>query len=378
MITPTPRFTLRSATVALAIATLLATGGIPDVQAQQHMSKREKMEALRAKQRGEAASQEQKVEDLYPQATREQPEARPTRAGAKALQEVQEAFQNGEYDKAIALANAVVSDADSNTYDKSFAYLLAGNSASADGDDAAALGYFSKALETGGLDNNNHYTAMYNLAAVQYGLDRFQPALATLDRYLAETGKDDQVEAMNLRGALLMDLERYEEAARLYAEQMQKHPENTSLLLNAVAAYQQAGKDAEAAELLAAAAAKGSLNDATGYRALYVSYINADRDDEAEKLIRDGLAKGVLQPGPQLARDYMVLGQKAYFADDTTRAIEMYKQAAGMAEDGEAALNLAKIYYELGRDAESKTAARQALEKGVKKPEEARKLLGGG
>jgi uncharacterized protein HemY len=56
----------------------------------------------------------------------------------------------------------------------------------------------------------------------------------------------------------------------------------------------------------------------------------------------------------------------------------MYGRAAPMAADGEAALNLAKVYAEAGKPAEAKAAAQQALDKGVKDAAAARKLLGGG
>ena len=326
---------------------------------------------------GDEDSNQEDASNRYPLATRHEPEARPTRSGAKELKLVQDAYAEGDYAKAISIATKVAADPDANGYDKSFAYLFSGNAASANGDDAAAADYFRKALEADALDNNNHYTAMYNLAVVEYGLDQYQPALATLERYLTETKKTDQVEAQNLRGALLVAMERYDVAAALYQEQLAAHPDNKSLLLNAVSAYQQAGRDDQATTLLAEAMAKGELTEPTTYRALYVSYINSDRDAEAAKIIEDGLAQGILQPSAQLARDYMVLGQKAYYNDDMPRAVELYKRAASMAEDGEAALNLAKIYIAIGKDAEARAAAQQALDKGVKKPDEARELLGG-
>lgn len=374
----TPRNNLSFGCLPLAIAAAMMLAGAaaaPDVQAQ---SRRAKMEAIRAKQKGEAApAEKQKAEALYPQATREEPGSRPTRSGAKKLAQVQELYNEGDYAQAMSLANEVAGDEDANAYDKSFAYLLAGSAAGSSGDDAAAVDYFRKALEAGGLDNDNHYTAMYNLAVTEYGLGQNQQALATLDRYLAESGST-QVEARNLRGALLVSLERYDDAASLYAELLAANPDNKSLLLNAVAAYQQAGNDAQAMALLDDARARGALNDPTAYRALYVSYINADRDVEATTIIEEGLAKGILQAGPQLAKDYMVLGQKAYYGDDMARAARMYEQAASMATDGEAALNLAKVYVDMGRTADARAAAQQALDKGVQKPEEARQILGGG
>ena len=95
-------------------------------------------------------------------------------------------------------------------------------------------------------------------------------------------------------------------------------------------------------------------------------------------MIDQGLSSGVLKPGPDLAKDFMVLGQRAYFNSDDATAIEMYKRAASMAADGEASLNLAKIYAENGQKAESRAAAQAALDKGVKDAADARKLLGGG
>lgn len=46
-----------------------------------------------------------------------------------------------------------------------------------------------------------------------------------------------------------------------------------------------------------------------------------------------------------------------------------------MAADGEAYLNLAKVLSNSGKKADAKVAAQKALDKGVKKPDEAKKLL---
>ena len=93
-------------------------------------------------------------------------------------------------------------------------------------------------------------------------------------------------------------------------------------------------------------------------------------------MIEDGVAKGIVQPRPELAKDYKVLGQKAYYAEDNATAIDMYKRAMPMAADGEAALNLAKLYAEAGKGADAKAAAAQALAKGVKDTATAKKLAG--
>ncbi|MEO5566039.1 MAG: tetratricopeptide repeat protein, partial [Luteimonas sp.] len=254
---------------------------------------------------------------------------------------------------------------------------VAGNAAANSGNDAAAADYFAKAIAANGLGNNDHYTVMYNLTATQYGLGQNEQALKTLDGFLAET-KSDKLEMLKLRGGILMQLDRNTEAAEVFNKLLAAHPDDKALRLNAVAAYQQAEQPEKAMALLSEANAKGMLTSANEYRALYVSYINADRDKEALALIDEGIAKGVVQPDADLAKVYMVIGQKAYYADHMAVAIDMYKRAAPIAEDGEAALNLAKILFETGKKAEAKAAAQQALEKGVKDAAQAKRFIGGG
>jgi uncharacterized protein HemY len=93
-------------------------------------------------------------------------------------------------------------------------------------------------------------------------------------------------------------------------------------------------------------------------------------------VIEDGVAKGIIPASPELAKDYMVLGQKAFYNEDDAMAVEMYKRAMPMAGDGEAALNLAKLYAAQGKGADARAAAQQALEKGVKDTAGAKKLAG--
>jgi tetratricopeptide (TPR) repeat protein len=368
-------------TSLVAVALIAAFAAAPAVAQEDYgnvgsQSMRAKRDAERAKQTAEQKASAP-APAQYPQATRQEPETIATKEGLKKLQDVQKLYEAQDYAGTIAKANAIAADAASNPYEKAFAYQLAGSAAAADGDDAAAARNFEQALAAGGLDNNNHYTVMYNLAVTQYGLGQNDKALQTLDRFLSET-KSDKPEAQKLRGGILVALERYDEAGKLYDGLLAAHPDDKGIRMNAVAAYQQANQPDKAVALLADAQAKGQLTEASEYRALYVSYINADKDKQALAVIDDGIAKGVLQPGPDLAKDYMVLGQKAYYASDLATAIQMYGKAAPMAADGEAALNLAKIYAEDGKKAEASAAAQQALDKGVKDTAAAKKLLGGG
>ena len=156
---------------------------------------------------------------------------------------------------------------------------------------------------------------------------------------------------------------------------MAKNPNDKTALLNAVASYQAAGEDEKATKLLEDGYNRGLLTEEKELRVLYSNYLNAERFKDAEKVITEGAAKGILKTGPDLAKAYSLLGQNAYYNGSDMDAIALYKRAASIAADGEASLNLAKILEGQGKIAEAKAAAQAAIDKGVKKPEDAKRIL---
>ena len=338
------------------------------------MSKQEE----RARRRAELGKGQQKAEEakpaLYPNATRQSPEAKASPKLIKHLQELQAHYEKDDWAGVIAKAEEVAAMPAANAYEKSFAYSMAGNAAANMDDQAKAGEFFAKAVAANGLENDGHYSTMYNMVVIQYGEDKFAEALAMLEKFLAET-KSDKKDHLALRAGLLGNLDRHEEAAAIYKDLLAKNPDDKRLLMNAVAALQNGDKFDEANVLLEAAYKRGMLTEKREIRALYIGYMNAQRWDDAKKVIDDGVAKGVLQADADLARAYQVLAQNAYMDDKIPLAIELYKRAAPMAADGEAYLNLAKVLDYAERKAEAKAAAKQALEKGVKKPEDAKRIL---
>ena len=333
--------------------------------------------AKRMAELGKANEPEKKAEEtpaLYPNATRVQPEAKANPKIVKQLQEMQELFEKQENDKVIAKAEAIVAMPSAGAYEKSFAYSMAGSAAADLDDQARAAGYFAKAVEANGLDNNSHFSTMYNLAVIQYGQEKYAEALVTMDAFLAQS-KSTKPEHGAFRAGLLASLNRLDEAAAAYKKLAAENPGDKRLLMNAVATLQGAEKFPEANALLEDAYKRGMLTEPRELRALYVGYMNASRWDDAQKVMDDGAAKGILQSGPELAKDYMVLAQNAYVDDKIPQAIALYGKAAPMAADGEAYLNLAKVLEYAGKKADAKAAAQKALDKGVKKPEEAKAIL---
>lgn len=365
----------------LAIALTVALGVLSVAQAQaQQQAGTTSMREQRAKRMAELnkgkeeAKQEEQKPAAYPNATRVQPEAKASGKMVKQLQALQETYEKQDSAGVIARAEQIAAMPAAGAYEKSFAYSLAGNAAADIDDQEKAADYFRKAVDANGLDNDSHFNTMYNLAVIQFGNGKHAEALATIDRFLAET-KSDKPEHQGFRAGILANLGRNEEAAKIYKDLIARNPTDKRILMNAVAALQGADKFDEANVLLEDAYKRGMLTEARELRALYIGYMNAQRWNDAQKVIEDGTGKGILQPGPDLARDYQVLAQNAYVDDKIALAIELYTKAAPMAADGEAYLNLAKVLEYTGKKAQAKEAAQKALDKGVKKPDEARNIL---
>lgn len=327
---------------------------------------------VRANKQKTEASTAAQAQPRFPNATRKSPELQATRAGGKALNTIVKLYQSKQYADAMQQAEAL-GTASGNAYERSFAYQLAATAAGDSGDPARAMADYQKALDSNGLNNDQHYQVMYNLAVTQYQLKRPAEALVTIDRLIAET-KSDGADYLSLKAGLLADLKRPNEAAVIFQQLLARDPSNAKALINAALLYQQGNQPEKANALLATARSKGMLKDASQYRALYVGYINANQPKQALEVIDEGLAKGILQPSPDLGKGFSVLAQDAYAAGDAPTAIAMYTRAAAMAADGEAALNLARVLYNEGQMAPARKAAAQALQKGVKNPAEARRI----
>lgn len=321
--------------------------------------------------------QQEKQQDAapskYPNAKRKAPDLQASKKGGNILNDVIADLNAKNYASAISKAESFAAGTD-NAYEKSFAYELAGTAAANSKDMAKAEADFQKALDANGLDNDQHYETMRNLATVQYNLGKQQEAQKTLERYLSESGADP-ADSANLRAAILAGTDQGgAQAAALFEQAWRKDPKDTTALYNAAVSYHQAKQYDKANALLLEAKGKGGL-DAQTYRILYLGQLQAGKNKDALATLEEGVANGKIAQDSKLADAYVILAQNAYDAGDTQQAVAMYRKAAPLAADGETALNLARVLSNEGRLAEAKQAAQQALDKGLKNPEDAKKIL---
>ena len=349
----------------------------------------------------------EKAEIAYPGATREEHKIKGSPKLASKLQKLFEVYKKDDFAKTREQADEILANAAATNYDKAVAAQLASQAAYNLDDSAGTIAYLKQAIELNALDNNNHYQLMYMLAGVQMQEDQFSLGLSTIDRYFAET-KSQKPDELALKGQGLYQAERYAEAIPVlkqaietstepkdnwqqllmasYAETGQtadavqmaekiaaQSPADKKAQMNLANVYLQADKYEQAAAVLEKLRASGQLTDEKDYRQLFATYSNMDgKEKEVISVINEGMQKGIMKPDQQT---YLALAQAYYYSDQIAPAIDAWQKAAPLSKDGETYLNLAKVLWQEGRVSEAKQAAKTALEKGVKKPADAKQII---
>jgi len=330
--------------------------------------------AERARQRkAEAAAKASQGPEMYPLATRKVEPARNTAADVKTANEIRDDYTAGKYADVITKTDAYVATS-KNAYLTSYFYQLAGSAESKLDDKAKAIDYYRKALETNGFDNNGHYQTMLILAQTLAQEQQDAEALTWIDKFLAET-KAETDDALKLKAVVLSNLGRDQDAVTVYEKLLAAHPDDQATMMAAATFYRKAGQDQKATELLNRARGAGKLQNEDQYRVLFNGYVKAEEYGEAEKVLLEGVDKGVIKPSPKLVNDYWLLAQGFYFAADMDKAADYYGRAALIDKTGESYLQQAKAYRDGERVGDAKAAARQALAKGIKEPKQANSIL---
>lgn len=388
----------KQALLSLFIAASLGGAVVTDAVAQSD----------RSSERASRKSKSGKAEELYPQLTRQAPTIKPSSKLSSKLQKLIETFNKGEdYQGVRTQADEILANSAANDADKALAAQLAAQAAYNLDDTAGAKKYLQQAIGLNALDNNGHFQSMLMLAQLQMQDDQQAEGLATLDKYLEES-KSQRPEDLILKGQALYQTERYKEAIPVLKQAIAASPEPkdswNQLLMASYAEAGQTGEAVAAAEALAAKTpndkkaqlnlanmymqadqmdkaagvmdklrASGQLTEEKEYKQLYSIYANTEnKEKDVIAVINEGMQKGILKPDYQT---YLALAQSYYYSDDVPKAIENWQKAAPLSKDGETYLNLAKVLHSEGRIPEAKQAAQQAIAKGVKKPEDAKKII---
>lgn len=370
-----------------------------------------------AARRGET----KKEEVLYPDATRQEPNGKGSpkvqtklnkmiEAYNKAIEQDDDAKAQQGYAGTRTLADEILANPSANEYDKALAAQIASQAALNTDDEAGAEAYLKQAIDANALGNNQHFQLQLQLAQIQLQKDDYTNGFATLDKYFAES-KSKRPGDLAFKGQYLYQAERYAdcvpplkqaidtstnpedkvdnwtqilmvcyqesgqtaEALKVAEALAAKSPNDKRAQMNLATIYLNSEQEAKAAAVLEKMRSSGLLTEERDYKQLFITYANMDgKEKEVISVVNEGLQKGLLKPDYQTQ---LALAQAYYYTEQIPQAIEAWQKAAPLGTNGDTYLNLARVLWQEGRIPEAKVAARAALEKGLKKPEDAKKII---
>lgn len=270
---------------------------------------------------------------------------------------------------------------------------------------------YEMVLEQPDLPLGMETTTAYSLCTLYFQENRFEDALAMLDRWFA-IAEDPGPDPYALRAQILYALERYEDgiepietAIRLNRALEQPPQENWYRLLNVfhyeledytrvidllrtmidfwpkrdyfiqlAAMYGQQGDEITQLALYQIAHEAGWLTRSNELIQMAQLLLQADIPVQAAKIMQDGLEEGTIE---STARNWQLLAQSWQLAREDRMAVPALIRASDLAEDGSIHINLAQAYQNLYEWRNCVEAAREGIRKGdLRREDQAYMILG--
>ncbi|MFB9067609.1 tetratricopeptide repeat protein [Pseudofulvimonas gallinarii] len=349
-------------------------------------------------------------ENQYPNTSRAEPDRKTNERSMRRIQTAYTALNEGEYDKVTSILGELDGNARLTAYEQGLVNQGLAQAAYEQDDVETALVHWQKAVDGGGMPNNQHFQLMYQIAQLQLMEEHYDAALATVDRWLRESGST-KPEAYGLKGNALYRLERYDEAvaaldqaigasgdspanglfelkmAALYEKQdylgasqvleelVRRRPDEVKYQINLAQTYIELEQLEKALPVMQNLRSSGKLKDTEHWRQLYQLQAYADRPADAAATITDGIQAGALPADKDTLR---ALGDNYYQAEMIDQAIDAYtRSAAASPDDGNADQQRGHLLLERERNAEAREALATAMRKGnLRDPGTAYLLIG--
>jgi predicted Zn-dependent protease len=353
-------------------------------------------------QQQQKSEKQAKLKTQYPNASRKQPAGiSVNKKDSDALNAGIDAANKGDSAGAQKILQPL-SDSN-NAYVKAKALQVLGQVKYNSGDIKGAIAMEKQAIDSNALDNDSYFQGLETLAQMYIADEDYSEALATLDTWNKESGaqsadiyaaqgnayyrmqKYPQAVAAIQKAKTLSDkpkaswdqiemasdfaMDKYDDAAKLAEAALAKDPNNSTLLQTVIAIYINAHQDQKALALLERARANGQIKDQAGYLNMASMYDNLAQNSSNPKanamkavgVLREGMSKGVIQPGYD---SYKLLGESYNIAGDYKNAADAYGKAAPAAKTGEVDFKRGVMLEDLGQHREARDALKQAIAKG--------------
>lgn len=357
---------------------------------------REQRSSPERMERGQPAAQADE-ENLYPNTTRVNPERKISERNMRRIQAAYNNLNEGEYEKAAATLGELDGNSRLSPYEQGLVDQGLAQVAYEQDDVDTAVERWQKAVDSGGLPNNDHFRLMYQIAQLHLMEENYDQALSMVDRWFRESGST-RPDAYSLKGNTLYRLERYDEAvaaldqaiaasdgnpsenlfelkmAALYEKEdyqgaaavleelVRRRPDEVKYQINLAQTYIELEQLDKALPVMQTLRSSGKLQDPQHWRQLYQLQAYAERPADAAATISDGIQSGALPADKDILR---ALGDNYYQAEMVDQAIEAYTRAAAVSpDDGNADQQRGHLLLEREAHAQAREALNEAIRKG--------------
>lgn len=336
-------------------------------------------------------------ENLYPNSTRKEPEKKTSERNMRRIQQAYDDLNEGDVDDAAETLSSLDGGSRLSSYEQALVDQGLAQAAYENDNIDEAIRRWRKAVDSDALPNNDHFQLMYQIAQLQLSEEKYDEALAMLQRWQTES-RSTRPDAAALKGNALYRMERYDEAiaaldeaiaiagdkpdptlfelkmasyyekedyagaAKALEELIRLRPGEIKHQINLAQMYIEMGQNDRALGILEKARASGQLKEAEHWRQYYQLLSYADKPAEAAATIKQGIESGALKADKDTLR---ALGDNYYMAEQIDQAIEAYGKAAEQSpSDGNADQQRGHLLVERERYAEAREALNRALQKG--------------
>ncbi len=345
---------------------------------------------------GSAFAKDKKAVNEYPNATRVEPKLDMSASDQRDLNKAADLVNDNKGAEAQPIVEKVIANSKSSKYAQSFAHQLLGQIYYDQDKSAQAIAEYRQAIDIGGLSNAQHFPILYSIAQLQlqdekykealatldewqkltgtetadelalkanayYRLDQYQPAIDNMKKALATTDKPPSDSWNQILMASYFALDKYDEAAAVVQQQLDKDPNNKKLVNQLAQIYIQGDKPQKALDLMAKAKSQGLFTTGDDYVQLAKLYAMAEKPKDAAATMKDGFAKGVI---PASFENYKLQGDVCTQAEDDACAIEGYTKASPLAKDGNVDYQLGYLLFYSNKSKDAIDVLNRAISRG--------------
>ena len=358
---------------------------------------------------GSVFAKDKAAPDEYPNATRVAPKIDMSSSEQRLLNKAADLVNDNKSAEAQPIVEKILSNERASNYAKAFAHQLQAQIYYDQDKSAQAIVEYRKAVDANALPNTPQFQIIYTIAQLQLQDEKYQDSLATISEWEKLSGKvtadelalkanayyrldqyqqaiDTMKKAIAIGGSKQSDswnqilmasyfaLDKYDEAAAIVQQQLDKDPTNKKLINQLATVYIQGDKQQKALDLLAKAKSQGLITTGDDYLQLAKLYAAADKPKDAAATMKEGFAKGVIQPSFD---NYKLQGDVCTQAEDDPCAIEGYTKASPLAKDGNIDYQLGYLLFYSDKSKEAIDTLNRAISKGGLRQEGEAYLLRG-